>query len=78
MYKQGKYKYKSQKAYENKLIAISSLFFFVMLFLLLLKDGMNIFLFNFTFYLSMIMIVHLFLRFISSKGIIKSYVFNEW
>lgn len=77
MYKQGKYKYKSQKAYEKLLIKLILLFLICLFFLFKLKENIHIFIYLFSVLTCCIMILHLKFRLMFSRGLIKKYIFNE-
>lgn len=78
MYQVGKYKYKSKEQYQKILIGAFVIFFISSLILLYLRDNMNFYLYKFTYYLSLVMMLHLFFRYSKSKDWIENYVFNEY
>lgn len=78
MYKLGKYKYESIEAYQRLLKTTFSVFLICTFFLIFLKEDMSLILFNFTFYLAILMMLHLALRFAKSKKWLKNYIFNEY
>lgn len=76
-YKVGNYKYKSQKDYEKLLIKVGLIFIICLYPLNILKNNMNILIFYITLIIDVLMIIHLSLRLMHSKKIIK-YVLNEY
>ncbi|MFW6285561.1 MAG: hypothetical protein ACOC16_00145 [Nanoarchaeota archaeon] len=77
MYKVGKYKYKSLKDYQNKLILVYSMFFVCMFLLFILKQNIQILLFYFAIIIDIVMQIHLILRYLHSNKKIN-YIFNEY
>lgn len=78
MYKVGKYVYKSKEHYQKLLLKVSLIFAFSIFALMSLKYNMPFWLYNGTSWLSIIMIIHLALRYAKSKELIKNYIFNEY
>lgn len=70
-YKLGKYKYKSQKAYERLLIRISTIFIICLFLLYILKENMSPIVYCGTALVDVLMIAHLSFRFLDSKKLIK-------
>lgn len=77
MYEVGGYKYKSIEHYRKLLIKVWFIFASCFFILLALKGFMELWLFFATLLVDLSMVVHLPLRYLHSKKVLK-YVFNEY